>query len=89
MTDVDFTKSDLALFSIAMFRVYAKSVAECGPYQITRAGKTYRLVDKRQGLKFKRFQNLKSTIKKIEQDRKNNFRNWIVLGYNPKNIYNI
>lgn len=89
MTDVDFTNSDLALFSIAMIRVYAKSVAECGPYQITRAGKTYRLIDRRKGLEFKRFRNLRSTIKKIERDRKNNVTNWIALGYNPKSIYNI
>lgn len=83
---IEFTKSEINAFRFAMVKVLADAVAECGPIQVTRTPKRFKVIRNYDQSTAKYYPNIQTVLHMISCERLAHCREW-EMRYNYQDIY--
>lgn len=82
---IEFTKSEIHEFRYNMFKVMADSVAECGPYQVTKTEKRFKVKKNNDPSTVRYYSDLYKVVRMITTERSQNMVEWLAK-YGRENV---
>lgn len=82
---IEFTKYEINKLRFNMFKVMADSVAECGPFQITKTEKRFKVMKDYDPSTVRYYSDLGKVVEMITTERSRNMFEW-VRKYGRENV---